>query len=155
VRERWDGDTRGVGVMSGQWIAGSVTRLSEALAKPDWVAESPERHLLAPIQRICASPNAAWRLKASNAKDGVFTVDLEWTGTTASLRDLRADVFALIGRLAEGNTFVRQKIVEGGLEYHVATGEIGDDSSFGEHGHLMQMYVTAPRMAEMLAGRYR
>jgi hypothetical protein len=155
MRARWDGDTRGVGVMSGSWIARSVADLNEALEKPDWVAESPENHLLSYIQRACAAPGAVWRLTGAITRDGILDVDLVWLSTSTAIRELRAGIFVLVGAMAEGTTFVRQVIAEGGIQYHVTTGEVGGDSSFQDHGHLMRIYVAAPQMSQILSGRYR
>jgi hypothetical protein len=61
-------------------------------------------------------------------------------------------VYALIGQVAEGTTFVRQVVAEGGIEFHVTTGLLPGDSRFASHGHLLRWYVAAPRQAEMIAG---
>ena len=155
MRPRWEGDARGAGVSSGQWISASVTELSDALAKPDWVSESPEQHILQHIQHACATPNASWQIKRALTKDHVFIVDLIWTKTSTSINELRSDLYSLVGAFSESTTFVRQVIAEGGIEFHVATGQIGRDTAFTSHGHVIQIYVTAPRMSEILSGRAR
>ena len=153
MRPRWDGDTRGAGVTSGQWIAPSVSEFGDALAKADWITESPETHILQHIQHASAVPNAAWRIGRALTKDHIFEVDLVWTKDSASIRELRSDLFALVGAFSESTTFVRQVVAEGGLEFHIATGEVGRDTAFTDHGHVIQIYVTARRMSEILSGR--
>jgi hypothetical protein len=152
MKPRWKGDARGIGVTDGAWIAPSVTELQDALAEPGWIAESPEEHLLAHRQRACAHPDAEWRLGSATTQSQILAVDLTWTQQSASIRELRADVYALIGQVAEGTTFVRQVVAEGGIEFHVTTGLLPGDSRFASHGHLLRWYVAAPRQAEMIAG---
>ena len=148
---RWDGDRRGSGVASGAWIAADVAQLEFALAEPDWIAELAEDHLLPHIQRACAEPGSAWRLTRTMTRSDVFEIELEWTVPVPNLRHLRAEVFTLIGRFAEGSTYVRQATIEGMLEFHVTTGLVGSDTSFTPHGHLIRIIVTAPQMKNVLA----
>ena len=152
---RWESDWRCSGVASGSWIAAEVTQLGAALAEPDWIAEAAEDHLLPHIQRACAEPGGAWRLTRTMTRSSVFEIELQWTVPIASLRHLRAAVFSLIGDLAESTTYVHQIIVEGTLEFHVATGLVGTDTSFTPHGHLIRIIVTAPQLTTMLAGSRR
>jgi hypothetical protein len=152
---RWDGDRRGSGVASGAWIAAEVAQLGAALAAPDWIAESAEDHLLQPIQRAGAEPGSAWRLTRTMTRGEVFEIELHWAGPVPNVRHLRAEVFSLIGRLAEGTTYVHQIFAEGTLEFHVTTGSVGTDTSFTPHGHLIRIIVTAPQLTTVLAGPHR
>ena len=152
MRARWDGDARGQGIGDGSWIARSVSQLRESLDVPMWVAEAPEDHLLQHVQRACAQPGTPWQLIGAATREGIFDVDLRWTREAASLRQLRADAFALIGEFAEVTTFIRQVVAEGSIEFHVTTGFVAGDTNFTHHGHLIRLYVTAPEMSQMLAG---
>ena len=147
---RWEGDRRGSGVASGAWIAADVAQLEAALAAPDWIAESAEDHLLPHIQRASAEPGSAWRLTRTMTRSDVFEIELHWTDPVPTLRKLRAAVFTLIGRFAEGSTYIRQVTVEGMQEFHVTTGLVGSDTSFTPHGHLIRIIVTAPQMKNVL-----
>jgi hypothetical protein len=84
-------------------------------------------------------------------RSDVFEIELEWTVPVPNLRHLRAEVFTLIGRFAEGSTYVRQATIEGMLEFHVTTGLVGNDTSFRPHGHLVRIIVTAPQIKNALA----
>jgi hypothetical protein len=137
-------------VASGAWIAADVAQLQAALGEPDWIAESGEDHLLPHIQRACAEPGSAWRLTRTITRNDVFEIELHWTDPVPTLRNLRAEVFTLIGRFAEGSTYIRQVTVEGMLEFHVTTGLVGSDTSFTPHGHLIRIIVTAPQMKNAL-----
>lgn len=147
---RWEGDRRGSGVASGAWIAADVAQLVAALSEPDWIAEAAEDHLLPHIQRACAEPGSAWHLMRTITRSAVFEIELTWAGPAPTPGDLRAKVFTLIGRFAEGTTYVRQVPTEGMLEFHVTTGLVGSDTSFTPHGHLIRIIVTAPQMTSAL-----
>jgi len=148
---RWEGDRRGSGVASGAWIAADVAQLEAALAAPDWIAEAADDHLLPHIQRACAEPGSSWHLTRAMTRSDVFEIELQWTDPVPNLRHLRAEVFTLIGRFAEGSTYVRQATIEGMLEFHVTTGLVGSDTRFTPHGHLIRIIVTAPQMKNALA----
>jgi len=141
--------------MGGAWIANSVNLLSTVLAQSDWITESPEAHVLPHIQHACAAPNAVWQLKRALNKDGIFQIDLVWIRDSGSISELRSDMYALIGGFAEPISFIRQRVLEGGLEFHIATGFLGTDTAYQEHGHLVQIFVTARRMSEILKGMTR
>jgi hypothetical protein len=149
---RWDGDRRGSGVANGAWIAADVAELQDALAKPDWISESTEDHLLPHIQRACAVPGSAWRLIRAMTRRDIFEIELQWTGESADPCHIRAAVFTLVGHFAEGSTYVHQILVEGTLEFHVTTGLVESDSRFTPHGHLIRIIVTAPQLTGKLTG---
>jgi hypothetical protein len=87
--------------------APGVEELLEATRRPGWVAEQPELHLLPHLQRACES-SALQLLDARASGDGVFDVELRWTGETKSFGAVKATVFALVGSFAEPSTHVRQ-----------------------------------------------
>lgn len=152
MKPRWEGDLRGKGVGDGSWIAKSVSTLHDAVQQPLWIAEAPEEHIMPHIQRACAQPGAPWQLSGAAIRGGIFDIDLKWTRQRASVRQLRSDLFALIGEFAEVTTFIRQVVAEGGIEFHVTTGFVAGDTSFADHGHVVRLYVSAPEMSQMLAG---
>jgi hypothetical protein len=150
---RWDNDRRGRGVAAGRWIAPGVRRLLGALAEPAWVAEDPDAHLLPHLRRACEAAGSPWRLTGTAFRDGVYVVALAWARPDPRLHLLRADAFALIGAVAEGATFVEQRIGEGAIEFHVATGMRDGDSPFKGHGHLLRLRVGGPGVARLLRSR--
>jgi hypothetical protein len=138
---RWQGDQRGTGVASGTWIAGHVAELQSALALPTWISEAPDAHVLPSIQRACAAPGCVWRLVRALVRGEVFEVELDWIGEDPDPVQVRQAIYALIGGFAESTTFVRQTRVEGTLEFHVATGSVGNDTRFAPHGHQIRFLV--------------
>jgi hypothetical protein len=93
---RWDIDERGRGVADAGPFVAAATGLVEQMQEPDWVAEAPEHHLLPAIEGACAAEGSALRLEDSRTNErGVFVVTL--SRSPGSLRELRADVFALLG----------------------------------------------------------
>ena len=152
IDRRWDTDTRGTGIGDGHWIASAVQRLLEALAAPGWVAEEPDVHLLPHLRRACDAPNSPWTLIGAELHDAVYVVRLEWSRPQPRLRQLRADALALIGTVAEASTFVRQRMTEGEIEYHVTTGMLEGDSPFAAHGHLLLLRIGGSQITQMLRG---
>jgi hypothetical protein len=149
---RWDGDVRGYGIADGRWIRPSVERLLEALSQPDWVAEAADDHLLPHVRRACGADSSPWRIGESNLRDdGVYEVELTWDGPSPGLRRLRADVFALLGEIAEGSTFIQQVVADGAIEFHVTTGLLTGDTQFAGHGHLIRLRITGSSIPRLLA----
>src|SRR5947209_2737853 len=148
---RWDGDARGEGIADGAWLAGDVRRFLAALEADRWVAEDADAHLLPHLRRACAEAGSPWALQAAEMVDAVYVVTLEWSAETPSRGRLRADVFALLGAIAESATYVRQRVADGAICYDIATGMLDDDSPFRPHGHLVQFRIggeAARAMAE-------
>lgn len=123
------------------------------MARPDWVAEEPEAHLLPHLERWCARPGAPLRiLSATTAPDGCFEVALEWEGRDRDLMGVCAACFGLLGAVAESGTYVRQRVpaeasgADGGgaapvAEFEVATGMLDPDTPFSSHGHTLRLRV--------------
>jgi hypothetical protein len=153
AKQRWDNDTRGRGVADGGWIAPGVRRLLSALAEAEWVAEEPDVHLLPHLRRACEAAGSPWRLTGTAVRDGIYVVALEWTRPEPRLNLLRADAFALVGTVAEGATFVEQRIGEEAVEMHVVTGMLDGDAPFKEHGHLLRLQVGGPVVERLLRSR--
>jgi hypothetical protein len=149
---RWDTDDRGYGIADGSWIAGTVRRLLVALEATAWVAEEPDIHLLPHLQRVCAEPQTPWTLGGTELAGGVYRVALTWSPRSASLRQLRSDVFALIGSIGEAVTFVHQRVLEDSVCYDVATGMLHGDSAFAAHGHLLEFQIRGAAVQPLCAG---
>jgi hypothetical protein len=150
IRPRWDTDTRGRGIGDGRWIAPAVQHLLAALAAPGWIAEEPDVHLLPHLRQACEAPNSPWTLIAADLQEAVYVVTLEWSRPQPRLHQLRADAVALIGRVAEGATFVQQRTTEREIEYHVTTGMLEGDSPFAGHGHLLLLRIGGPPITQMI-----
>lgn len=134
---RWDTDERGRGVADGGWIAPDVRRLLDTLAEPGWVAEDPDIHLLPHLRRACQEAGSPWTLAGTAFDGGVYTVDLEWVRREPRLGRLRSDALALVGSVAEGVTFVEQRVGQGRIEFRAVTGILEGDGLFKGHGHLL------------------
>ena len=77
-----------------------------------------------------------------------YVLDFEWRGAERSVGEVRAAVFALVGRFAESATYVRQRRVSAGdgddgttLRFEVGTGELAPDTRFAPHGHALVINV--------------
>jgi len=151
--QRWDNDQRGHGVADGGWIAESVRALLAALEAPDWIAEDPDVHLLPHLQRACNETGSPWTLQSTEMVDGLYIVTLDWSGPTPRLSNLRADVFALLGAVAETVLFVHQHVLNDTIHYDVTIGILDGDSPFRAHGHLLQLQIGGAAVAAICAGR--
>jgi len=143
-QRRWDTDERGHGVGSGDAFAPNVQELADALPGSEWVAEEPEAHLLPHLQAACDEPGSPWTIGSWTIDDGVFVIDAVWSGTWGSWDALRGDAFALLGRIAELTTHIRQRTVDDGVAFEMATGTVADRSPFVPHGHLIRLHVPRP-----------
>lgn len=64
---RWDLDARGRGIGDGPRLVPGARELLDALARPDWVAEDPDAHLLPHLRRWCASHGHVLLLRVQGA----------------------------------------------------------------------------------------
>lgn len=144
VSVRWDTDTRGPNAGDGHWIAPDVQRLLEALAKPAWIAASPEIHLQPHLQDACEADDTPWTLRGVESSDQAFVVTVSWDRAQGDQRDLRADAFALIGTIAKATTFVQQRRTGDAMEYRIATGMLAGDEPVAPHGHVIVLRVVGP-----------
>ena len=127
---RWDTDERGRGVGSAEAFLEAADALREHMARPDWVAEDPEQHLLPHLRQ-------GFDIREWRVVDGALEVDLAWRGER-SPGAIRAAVFALIGTVAEAATLVR---AVGDDLFEVVTGQLDGDGSFAAHGHTLRLRV--------------
>ncbi|MBV9281381.1 MAG: hypothetical protein JOZ41_14970 [Chloroflexi bacterium] len=141
-QKRWDGDVRGRGIASAAGATGDVRRLMTEMAAPDWIAEAPEDHLLPHLRAFVERPDSSWRLLSTEtSSDGRFLVHLTWIGEQLNRGRLRAEVFALIGSVAENSTHVRERRTDRGVEYEVATGILDGDGGWRGHGHVLLICI--------------
>jgi hypothetical protein len=150
-RGRWEGDERGQGIGSGSWIAPDVAQLLDLLTEPDWITEDPDQHLLPHLVAACSEAGAPFRLDGTALRELVYEVSLTWLRDRHPLGQLRADVFALIGRIAETSTFVGQVIGETSIDYQISTG-MAADARFAGHGHLVRFQVGGSAIPRLIAG---
>jgi hypothetical protein len=152
---RWEDDTRGQGIADGRWIAARVARLQQELRLPTWITEAPEVHLLPWLRQACEQPESPWRLVEATSVSELFVVSLEWTRPDGSVGQLRADIFALLGQVAETMTFVEQHVEGEQLVYDVVTGMRAQAGRFAGHGHLLQFRVGGARVRALARGLQR
>jgi hypothetical protein len=152
-RRRWDIDERGIGVTDAGRFEPHLRALAAAMAEPGWIAEDPEAHLLAHLERAVEASAGRWRLLATRNDDGLLELELAWTGGTARSRaSLRADAFGLIGAIAESASLVRQRVALDETVFEVTTGMLEGDGPFAPHGHLLRLRVRLPSATQEVAG---
>lgn len=151
TNHRWEGDERGEGVGNGVAHLPELDALRAALRTDHWIAEAPETLLLPQLVRVCARHDSPWVIDDDALDNGVLVVDLFWTGT-GNARELRRDLFALLGEIAENATHVRQIVLDDRIEFRVATGMLIGDSPFAPHGHLLTFRIGGDRLPAILEG---
>jgi hypothetical protein len=138
---RWDIDERGYGVASGDAFSPNIEELADAVRDAGWVAEEPEAHLLPHLQAASAAPGSPWTIVSWAIDDGAFVVEMTWDGPRGHKESLRADAFAILGRIAEHTTHVRQRTFDDRVEFEMATGTLAGETRFVPHGHLVRLRV--------------
>ncbi|CAA9394812.1 MAG: hypothetical protein AVDCRST_MAG93-9914 [uncultured Chloroflexia bacterium] len=141
ANRRWDTDTIGHGVADGTAFAPRVQQLLDTLHLPNWVAEDPDVHVLPHLRAFCEAPDSPWRLVATVFSNAVYEVTLDWGRQDATLARLRADIFCLVGAIAEGVTYVQQQVAHDQIMYETITGLLAGDTPFRGHGHLVRFRV--------------
>ncbi len=135
---RWTGDGRGDGVGSAGAFAGEAQRLVDHMRRPTWVSEDPAAHLLPHLEEALGRAAAPLRLAgAAEAADGTYEVDLVWRDARLSRSARRAALFDLVGAIAEGATYVRER--RDPDEFVVVTGSLDGDGPFAAHGHTLRL----------------
>lgn len=153
TERRWDTDEIGHGVADGIAFVPSVQQLLGALHTPKWVAEDPDAHLLPHLRRSCESTDTPWSIGATHFIVGVYEVSLEWTRPEGNLALLRADIYRLVGAIAEGTTFVQQRVTDEQIAFAVITGLLEGEPHFRSHGHLVRFLVKGAAVTRILAWR--
>lgn len=149
---RWEGDERGHGVANGAWIREDVAALGNALADSAWIAERVAELLLPSLQRAVDESDERWQIIDTSVVEHVLKLELGWSVPGPSFRQLRADVFALLGHIAESATFVQQSVAAESVHYRVTTGEPAN-GQFAPHGHLLELTISGPAVRHVVAGR--
>jgi hypothetical protein len=141
-QRRWDTDNRGRGVASAANATEEIKRLVAEMSTSDWIAEDPEIHLLPHLRSFVEREGSPWQLVSTNLlPDGRYEVRIAWVGERASSGRLRAEVFALIGSVAEPSTHVRERRTGDGVEYEVVTGMLDGDAGWTAHGHVIAIRI--------------
>lgn len=139
---RWDTDERGEGIASGAAFSSNLQELADEMRGAGWVAEEPGAHLLPHLETACAVPGSPWTIASwSLGDDGVVDVEAVWGGEWGALGAMRAEVFSLLGSIAEPTSHIRQRMFEDRVEFEMATGTLPDGSPFTPHGHLIRLCV--------------
>ena len=138
---RWEGDEIGAGVGDAGEFAPGVRALLDAMALPDWVTEDPQVRLMPKLRRAIEAPGAPWRLVDDIVVLAAYVVTLEWTRREATFEDLREDVFALVGRIAQPVTCVQQRVAGDRIEYEVTTGTVEGQTRYRPHGDIVRLRI--------------
>jgi hypothetical protein len=141
MEARWEGDERGHGVADGARLTTGIEELLQLSRAQGWISEAPEEHLLPSLRQACEEPGSRFSLDSARTDpDGAFLVTLRWHGEE-SQGQIRAAVMALVGRVAETSTYIRQR--PDPLRFEVLTGIPSGDGRFATHGHLLEIRVQA------------
>jgi len=132
-RPRWDTDTRFYGVRDATEVEPDLRRLLEAMSDPGWVAEDPEHHLLPHLQTAAAQLGV--EVLGASTVDGVLVFRV--ANASPSRNEARRFVLALLGAIAEQDTYVRQD----GDTFTVVTGSADEAAAFAPHGHLVRIQI--------------
>jgi hypothetical protein len=150
TQRRWDADERGVGVGNARAVTAHVQRLLDAMHQDGWVAEDPDAHLLPHIAAAVDHAPALWRLVYTEDEVNRYVIDLEWRRRGGNMRDLVADTYALIGRIAETHTHVTERKGTTTVEFDITTGMLDGDGQFAPHGHVVTLRVAGPGVEALL-----
>ncbi len=138
--KRWDTDERGRGIGDASAHLEGINELAELAARPDWVAEDPEEHLL-PGLRQGAEATGLTITSFAATPDGTFTVHVK--GASAmSRRQVRQAAWTALGAVAELSSHVRETHGDAGTVFEVVTGN-PDSDRFATHGHSLRLVVDA------------
>ena len=139
--KRWDTDERGRGVGSAKQSLPAIEQLRQLAEAGDWVAEDPETHLL-PGLRDRIEISALSLDSFETEPDGTFRVRLG-SATRLSRREIRQEVWSLLGGVAEISTLVRETASGDVVRFEVVTG-IPPGGHFATHGHSLRVEVVQP-----------
>jgi hypothetical protein len=135
---RWDTDERGHGISDASAHLPAINELAELAARPAWVAEDPEEHLLPGI-RHGAEATGLTITSYATAPDGTFTVHVKGA-SGKSPREVREAAWTLLGTVAELISMVRENHEDGDVTFEVVTGN-PESIRFATHGHSIRLVV--------------
>ena len=150
--KRWDTDERGTGAGHARDASPALQRLLDAMQQDWWVAEDPEAHLLPHISAAVDRAPSIWRLETTTDETNRYVVDLEWRRRSGNMRDLVADAYGLVARLAETHTHVTQRKTPTAVEFDITTGMLAGDGPFAAHGHVIVLRIAGPGVEALLRG---
>ena len=138
-RRRWDTDERGRGIADASAHLPAINELAELAARPDWITEDPEDHLL-PGLRQGAEATGLTITSFAATPDGTFTMHVK--GASAmSRRQVRQAVWSVLGNVTELSSHVREVHPDdGSVVFEVVTGS-PDGGRFATHGHSLRLVV--------------
>jgi hypothetical protein len=137
---RWDDDERGHGIGDARSHLPAIEELAELAARPDWVAEDPDKHLL-PGLRQGADATGLTITSFAATPDGTFTVHVKGAGGM-SRRQVRQAAWTLLGAIAEPVSYVREIHDKADTVFEVVTGN-PESLRFATHGHSLKLVVDA------------
>ena len=135
---RWDSDERGHGIGDASAHLPAINELAELAARPDWVTEDPEEHLLPGLRRGAEAMGLTITSYATTP-DGTFTVHVKGA-SGKSRREVRQAAWTALGAIAELAAHVREVQGDGGTVFEVVTGQ-PEGGRFATHGHSLRLVV--------------
>lgn len=135
---RWDADERGHGIGDASAHLPAINELAELAARPDWVTEDPEEHLLPGLRRGAEATGLTITSFAATP-DGTFTVHVKGA-SGKSRREVRQAAWTALGAVAELATHVREVSTDAGTVFEVVTGQ-PEGGRFATHGHSLRLIV--------------
>ena len=136
--KRWDTDERGHGIGDASAHLPAINELADLAARPDWVTEDPEEHLLPGLRRGAEATGLTITSFAATP-DGTFTVHVKGA-SEMSRREVRQAAWTALGAVAELATNVREVKGDAGIVFDVVTGQ-PDGGRFATHGHSLRLVV--------------
>src|SRR5829696_926988 len=151
---RWEGDGMATGGVDGGDFARCVRRLLHEMTMADWVTEDPQVHLLPHIEAALQAPGAMFRIVDDVVLSAVYAITLAWQRDDGTFGDLRRDVFALVGAVAELATHVQQRVRSDRIEFDIVTGTLEGQSRFRTHGHMLRFKVVGKGAQKLAFAAY-
>ena len=138
MNKRWDTDERGHGIGDASAHLPAINELAELAARPDWVTEDPEEHLLPGLRRGAEATGLTITSFAATP-DGTFTIHVKGA-SGKSRREVRQAAWTTLGEVAELASVVREIHAEGDTVFEVVTGN-PEGGRFATHGHSLRLVV--------------
>jgi len=91
-----------------------------------------------------------WRLESTTDEANRYMIDVEWRRRGGNMRDLVADAYVLISRIAETHTHVIQRKRSATVEFDITTGILAGEGPFAAHGHVIVLRIAGPGVEPLL-----